>query len=283
MTPSRRQWVLDEEAAEPIVRRAIELGVTFFDTADMYAGGASEQRHRPAAAQAHHPRGSSSSRRRSSIPTAAGPNGGGLSRKHILAAIDASLRRLQTRLRRPVPDPPLGPRDADRGDHGGAARRGAQRQGPLHRRLHDVRLAVRQGAAHRRAPRLDPIRLDAEPLQPGLPRGGARDDPALPDQGVGVIPWSPLARGFLAGNARATASGRTAARRVRSVQTSSTAATPTSTSSSGCSRSPPSAACPPAQVALAWLLHKPGVTAPIVGRDARSPTSRTRPPRLRSN
>ena len=47
---SRRQWVLDEAAAEPIVRRAIELGFTFFDTADMYSDGASEQRHRPARA-----------------------------------------------------------------------------------------------------------------------------------------------------------------------------------------------------------------------------------------
>ena len=82
-------------------------------------------------------------------------------------------------LRRPLPDPPLGPTDADRGDAGGAARRRQGRQGPLHRRLVDVRLAVRQGAVRRRAPRLDAVRLDAEPLQPAVPRGGAGDAAAV--------------------------------------------------------------------------------------------------------
>ena len=63
------------------------------------------------------------------------------------------------RLRRPLPDPPLGPDDPDRGDPGGAARRGQGRQGPLHRRLLDVRLAVLQGAVPGRAARLDPVRV----------------------------------------------------------------------------------------------------------------------------
>src|SRR5215475_3912705 len=91
---SRRAWVVDEQAAEPIVRRAIEQGITFFDTADMYAGGASElvtgrllrkliSRDEAVVAT------------KVFYPTTGGPNGGGLSRKHILAAIDASLRRLQ--------------------------------------------------------------------------------------------------------------------------------------------------------------------------------------------
>ncbi len=92
---SRREWVLDEAAAEPIVRRAIELGLTFFDTADMYAAGASEEVtgrllrkliSREEAVLAT----------KVFYPTMSGPNGGGLSRKHILAAIDASLARLQT-------------------------------------------------------------------------------------------------------------------------------------------------------------------------------------------
>ena len=62
------------------------------------------------------------------------------------------------RLRRPLPDPPLGLRDADRGDDGGAARRRPGRQGPLHRRVQHVRLAVREGAAHRPRGRLDAVR-----------------------------------------------------------------------------------------------------------------------------
>ena len=92
---SRRQWVLDEHAAEPIVRRAIDGGVTFFDTADMYAGGASEvltgrlirkliDRDQVVVAT------------KVFYPTTPGANGGGLSRKHVLAAVDASLARLQT-------------------------------------------------------------------------------------------------------------------------------------------------------------------------------------------
>ena len=82
-------------------------------------------------------------------------------------------------LRRPVPDPPLGLPDADRGDHGGAARRRARGQGQVHRRQLDVRVAVRQGAARGRDPRLDQVRVHAEPLQPDLPRGRAGDDPAV--------------------------------------------------------------------------------------------------------
>ena len=91
---SRREWVLDEAAAEPIVRRAIEGGVTFFDTADMYAAGASEVvtgRLLPKLIA----RDEAVVATKVYYPTTAGPNGRGLSRKHILAAIDASLDRLQ--------------------------------------------------------------------------------------------------------------------------------------------------------------------------------------------
>ena len=90
--------------------------------------------------------------------------------------------------------------------------------------------------------------------------------PLCIDQGVGVIPWSPLARGVLAGNphARRRPPDARAPTPTRS-PTTSTTSRPTSTSSSAWPRSRPSAACPRAQVALAWLLHKPGVTAPIVG------------------
>ena len=66
-----------------------------------------------------------------------------------------------------------------------------RRQGPLPRRVVDVRLAVRQGPARRRAARLDAVRLDAEPLQPDLPRGGAGDAPALPRPGRRGDPVEP--------------------------------------------------------------------------------------------
>src|SRR5437867_4454976 len=90
---SDRPWVLDEAAAEPIVRRAVEGGVTFFDTADVYSGGASE-----VATGRLLPK--FLSREELVVATKVhgamtpGPNGRGLSRKHILSAIDASLGRL---------------------------------------------------------------------------------------------------------------------------------------------------------------------------------------------
>jgi aryl-alcohol dehydrogenase-like predicted oxidoreductase len=90
---SDRPWVLDETAAEPIIRRAVEGGITFFDTADVYSGGASEtatgrlipkflSRDEVVIATKVHGQMTS------------GPNGRGLGRKHVLAAIDASLQRL---------------------------------------------------------------------------------------------------------------------------------------------------------------------------------------------
>src|SRR4051794_11967115 len=90
---ARRAWVLDEDAATPIVKRALEAGFTFFDTADMYEDGASEvltgrllrklvSREEVVVST------------KVFYPTTLGPNGRGLSRKHILAAIDASLERL---------------------------------------------------------------------------------------------------------------------------------------------------------------------------------------------
>src|SRR5207248_5911936 len=94
-TPKWRPWVLDEEASRPFYRRTWEAGINFFDTADMYSDGVSEEVLGRAlrdlaipreqvviATKVYHPMG----------PTA---NEGGLSRKHIAHAIDASLKRLQ--------------------------------------------------------------------------------------------------------------------------------------------------------------------------------------------
>ena len=92
------------------------------------------------------------------------------------------------------------PRHADRGDDGRAARRRARRQGALHRREQHVRVAVRQGAAGRRAPRLDASSSRCRTTTTSLYREEEREMiPQCVDQGVGVIPWSPLARGLLAG------------------------------------------------------------------------------------
>src|SRR4051794_19912066 len=94
-------------------------------------------------------------------------------------------------LRRPLPDSPLGPAYADRGDDGGAERRRAGGEGALHRRLEHVRVAVREGAARGLRSRVDAVRVDAAALQPAVPRGGARDDPVLPRPGRRRDPVEP--------------------------------------------------------------------------------------------
>ena len=90
---SERDWVLDEDAAEPIVRAAVEGGVTFFDTADTYSGGASEVATGRLVSKML-TRDEMVIATKVFMPVTPGENGGGLSRKHILSGIDASLRRL---------------------------------------------------------------------------------------------------------------------------------------------------------------------------------------------
>ena len=110
------------------------------------------------------------------------------------------------RLRRPLPDPPLRPGDAGRGDDGGAARRRQGRQGPLPRRLVDVGVAVREDAARRRPRRLDALRLHAGPVQPACSaRRSARCSGCSPTRA-----WAP-SRG--ARWPRAGSPGRGASRR----------------------------------------------------------------------
>src|SRR4051794_22676570 len=118
---SDRPWVLDEAGAEPIIRRAVEGGVTFFDTADVYSQGASE-----VATGRLVPK--FLSRDEAVIATKVhgqmtpGPNGRGLSRKHVLAAIDASLQRLRLGHPDPYQNHPLGPPTPVQGTDGGRAR-----------------------------------------------------------------------------------------------------------------------------------------------------------------
>jgi aryl-alcohol dehydrogenase-like predicted oxidoreductase len=94
--PASRAWHLDEDAAEPIVRRAVEAGVTYFDTADMYSDGASEEITGRLLGRLFARRDAYVLATKVYYPMGPGPNDGGLSRKHVLAAIDASLRRLGT-------------------------------------------------------------------------------------------------------------------------------------------------------------------------------------------
>ncbi len=150
-----RDWVLEEEASRPFIREALEKGVTFFDTADVYSQGVSEEILGRALKEYA---------RRAEVVIATkvhgamgqGANAKGLSRKHIMEAIDASLKRLGTDYVDLYQIHRFDPQTPDGGDARGAERRGARRQGALYRRFVDVRLAVRAHARHRRAPRGTP-------------------------------------------------------------------------------------------------------------------------------
>ena len=261
---SERPWVLDEDAAEPIVKAAVDAGITFFDTADTYSAGASEVATGRLV-------GKMLSRDELVIatkvfmPMTPGDNGKGLSRKHVLSAIDASLRRL----------------DMDYVDLYQIHR--WDDQTPIEETmeaLHDVVQAGKAryiGASSMHAWQFAKAQHVAE--LHGWTRFVSMQNhynliyreeeremiPQCIDQGVGVIPWSPLARGVLAGNRT-----RDGERRTTRSETDAFGDylynQPTDfdvvdrVAEVAAERGVPSA-----QVALAWLLHQPGVTAPIIG------------------
>ena len=256
-----RAWALDEAAAEPIVRRAVEGGVMFFDTADVYNGGQSEVVNGRLLARLFGMREEYVVATKVHGRTMPGENGAGLSRKHILASIDASLDRLGLdyvdlyQIHRFDPRTPIE---------------------ETMEALHDV---VRAGKARyigassmyawqfAKAQRVAPTRFVSMQNHYNLVyREEEREMiPQCIDQGVGVLPWSPLARGLLAGNR--TASGEKLTTRAQTDQFGDSLYVPEldfpvidRLGSVAAERgvSPP-------QVALSWLVLKPGVTAPIVG------------------
>ncbi|MEU3611873.1 aldo/keto reductase [Streptomyces sp. NPDC006872] len=253
------EWTLDEEASRPLIRQALESGVNFFDTANVYSDGTSEEivgralrefarRDEIVLATKVH------------LPMRPGPNGGGLSRKAILSEIDHSLSRLGTdyvdlyQIHRFDPHTPVE---------------------ETMEALHDLVRAgkVRYlGASSMYAWQFAKMQHTAE--RHGWTRFVSMQNhynllyreeeremlPLCADQGVGILPWSPLARGRLTRDWGAE-TGRSAtdgfggslyAEGDRSVVEAVT-------------RVATDRGVPRAQVALAWLLHQPTVTAPIVG------------------
>jgi 1-deoxyxylulose-5-phosphate synthase len=261
---SDRPWVLDETAAEPIVKAAVEGGITFFDTADTYSGGASE-------VTTGHLVGKLLSRDEVVIatkvfmPMTPGENGGGLSRKHILSAIDASLKRLGMDYvdlyqihrwddRTPIEETMEALHDVVR--VGKARYIGASSM-----------FAWQFAKAQHVAERNGWTRFVSMQNHYNLVyREEEREMvPLCLDQGVGVIPWSPLARGVLAGN-RSRDGERRTTRSETDQFTDYLYSQPTDFDVvERVAKVAAERGVPPAQVALAWLLGKPGVTAPIVG------------------
>jgi 1-deoxyxylulose-5-phosphate synthase len=260
---SDRPWVLDEAAAEPIVRKAVEGGITFFDTADVYSQGASEvatgrllskllRREEMVIATKVHGR------------MGPGENDRGLSRKHILAAIDASLGRLGMdhvdlyQIHRWDPATPI--EETMEALHDVVRAGKARYIGASS--MYAWQFAKAQHVAERNG--WTPF-VSMQNHYNLVYREEEREMiPLCIDHGVGVIPWSPLARGLLAGNRT-----RGGERRTTRADTDAFADRLYSDADFDVvDRAAEVAAergVPPAQVALAWLLQRPGVTAPIVG------------------
>jgi aryl-alcohol dehydrogenase-like predicted oxidoreductase len=261
---SDRQWVIDEDAAQPIVKAAVEGGVTFFDTADAYSAGASEVatgRLVPKFLS----RDEAVIATKVFMPVSPGENGGGLSRKHILSGIDASLERLDMEYvdlyqihrwdpRTPIEETMEALHDVVRS---GKARyigassmfswqfAKAQYTAEAHGWTKFVSMQNHYNLVYREEEReMIPLCLD---------------------QGVGCIPWSPLARGVLAGT-RTRDGGRHTTRSSTDSFTDYLYDQPTDFDVVDAVSEVASARdVPLAQVALAWVLAKPGVSAPIVG------------------
>jgi aryl-alcohol dehydrogenase-like predicted oxidoreductase len=256
-----REWALDEAAAEPIVRQAAEGGITFFDTADVYNGGQSEVVTGRLLPKFFGQREEYVVATKVCMRTMPGENGRGLSRKHVLASIDGSLARLGLDY--------VDLYQIHRWDQ----------LTPIEETMEALHDVVKAGKARyigassmyawqfAKAQRVATTAFVSMQNHYNLVyREEEREMiPQCIDQGVAVLPWSPLARGLLAGNR--TVEGERLTVRSRTDSFADGLYTPevdfTVVDRAG--EVAASRGVSPAQVALAWLWHKPGVTAPIIG------------------
>ena len=263
-TPQWRPWVLDEETSRPFVQRALEHGINFFDTADMYSLGASEE-VTGRALRDFATRDKVVIATKVFYPMSDDPNDRGLSRKHLMTAVDNSLRRLGTdyidlyQIHRWDPDTPLE---------------------EMLTALHDIVTAgkVRYiGASSMMSWQFAKALYVADQL--GLTRFVSMQNhynlvyreeeremlPLCREEGIGVIPWSPLARGFLAGNRRSATDADTPRGKTDTFGHGLYYAPEDFTVADRCAEVAREKGVKPSQIALAWVLRQPGITAPIVG------------------
>ena len=256
-----RPWTLDEAQAEPILRAAAEGGINFYDTADVYNGGESEVLTGRLLRKLFQMREEYVVATKVNGRTMPGENGQGLSRKHIMASIDASLKRLDLeyvdlyQIHRFDPHTPA--QETMDALHE-VVRAGKSRYIGASSMFAWQFAKLQSVAGTRFVSMQDHYNL--------IYREEEREMiPQCVDQGVGVIPWSPLARGMLTGNR--TRSGEKLTKRAQTDAFAETIYTP-DVDFDVVERADEIArrrGVPTAQVALAWLLHRPGVTAPIVG------------------
>ena len=258
---SWREWVLDLDASRPLVRSAVEAGITFFDTADVYSLGVCEEFTGTLLGELFPRREDYVLATKVFSTMSDRPNDRGLSRKHIMASIDASLRRLGTdhvdlyQIHRWDPETPIE---------------------ETMEALHDVVKAGKAryiGASSMYAWQFAKAQHVAD--LGGWTRFVSMQDhynliyreeeremhPLCLDQGIGVIPWSPLARGRLARGPQAGGTTRADTDSIANrMYTDADDAVVQAVADVAKARG-----LAPAQVALAWVLQREAVTAPIVG------------------
>lgn len=259
-----REWVLEEEESRPFIKLALELGINFFDTADVYSLGASEEILGRALKDF-------AKRDQVIIATKVfnkvgdGPNDKGLSRKHIFDSIDASLRRLQTDY--------VDLYQIHRWDY----------ETPIEETLEALHDLVKSGKVRYLGISSVYAWQFAKALYTADKHGWNRfisiqnhynlvyreeEREVIPlslDQGIGIIPWSPLARGFLAGNRSKEGYGETVRAKTDEFAHNLYYQESDFKIVDRVVELAQKRGVKPTQIALAWLLHKPGVTSPIIG------------------
>lgn len=259
-----REWVIEEKESRPVIQKALDLGINFFDTANMYSLGVSEEIVGRALKDFAN-RDEVVLATKVYFPMTDKPNMGGLSRKHILSQIDASLKRLGTDY--------VDLYQIHRLDY----------STPFEETLEALHDLVRMGKvryigassmfAWQFAQWLYLADLNGWPRFISMQnhynliyREEEREMlPLCRDQGIGVIPWSPVARGFLAGNRRRDSEGETLraktddyARKLYYTEQDFVIADRVIDLAKQKN-------VQPVQIALAWVLHQPGITSPIIG------------------
>lgn len=263
--PSWRSWVLDDAASRPFFRRAVECGINFFDTADIYSLGVSEEVTGRALREFAH-LDECVVATKIFNPMSDRPNMSGLSRKHIVQGCEASLRRLGMdtidlyQIHRFDPHTPLEEMLSalDHLVHQGKVRYLGASSMTAWKFAQSLSASERHGWARFATMQNHYNLLYREEEREMIPLCEA--------EGVGLIPWSPLARGLLAGT-RSSPTDKQSTRRAESDDF----ARKLYDQPSDCEvidtvrRVAQDRGVPPAQIALAWMLSKPAITAPIVG------------------
>ena len=265
-----RPWILPEDASRPFIRHALDVGINFFDTADMYSRGVSEEIV-GRALNDFTTRDQVVIATKAFFPMGDGPNDRGLSRKHLFDAIDASLRRLGTdyvdlyQIHRFDPHTPIEETLEALNDivRGGKARYIGASSMYAWQFARMLQVSERHGWARFVSMQNHYNLVYREEEREMLPLCRA--------EGIGIIPWSPLARGFLAGNRERAAGpdekkgGETLRAKTDEYAQSLYYADSDFRVVDRVVEIARARGVTPAQVALAWILRQPGVTAPIIG------------------